>query len=159
MIAEQATGIAVRKTIVVEAPAERAFSVFTEGMTTWWPLETHHIGKVPVAAAVIEPWAGGRCYERGVDGSESLWGRVLVWEPPHRFVFSWELSSDWAHDPEIASQVEVTFTREGDSATRVELERRGLETYGDRSGEMRDIFDSEGGWTGLLERFRRAAEG
>jgi len=135
MIAEQATGIAVRKTIVVEAPAERAFSVFTEGMTTWWPLETHHIGKVPVAAAVIEPWAGGRCYERGVDGS------------------------DWAHDPEIASQVEVTFTREGDSATRVELERRGLETYGDRSGEMRDIFDSEGGWTGLLERFRRAAEG
>jgi uncharacterized protein YndB with AHSA1/START domain len=159
MIAEQATGIAVRKTVVVEAPAERAFSVFTEGITMWWPLETHHIGKVPATAALIEPRAGGRCCERGVDGSESLWGHVLVWEPPHRFVFSWELSCDWAHDPGIASQVEVTFTPEGDNTTRVELEHRGLETYGDRSGEMRDIFDSGGGWTGLLERFRRAAEG
>ena len=98
-------------------------------------------------------------YRLRVHGIPLRWRTgITVWEPPHRFVFSWELSSDWAHDPEIASQVEVTFTREGDSATRVELERRGLETYGDRSGEMRDIFDSEGGWTGLLERFRRAAE-
>jgi DNA-binding MarR family transcriptional regulator len=74
----------IRKTILVSASAERAFQVFTEEVSTWWPLSTSHIGRVDAKSAVIEPFVGGRWFERGVDGSECDWGRVRAWDPPRR---------------------------------------------------------------------------
>ena len=76
---------AIRGTVTVAVPLERAFRVFTDSLGTWWPSE-YHIGQAEMAEAVLEPRAGGRWYERGVDGSECDWGRVLAWEPPHRLV-------------------------------------------------------------------------
>ena len=148
----------VQKQIVVAASAARAFDVFTAGMASWWPLSTHHIGAADAETVVIEPRVGGRLYERGVDGSECTWGHVRAWEPGARFVFTWEISADWVADPTIASEVEVRFVEEAPSRTRVEVEHRGLEHFGDRGPEMREVFSSDGGWTGLLPLFAAVAQ-
>ena len=150
---------AVRKTIRVTAPQEVAFRVFTERMTSWWPLETHHLGAAKAVAAVIEPRVGGRWFERGEDGSETPWGTVVTWDPPRRVVLTWDISADFRCDPNLGTEVEVRFVAEGPRATRVEFEHRYLDRFGARADEMRAIFDSPGGWTGLLERFARAVAG
>jgi uncharacterized protein YndB with AHSA1/START domain len=142
----------VHKSLVVAASPERAFEVFTKELSAWWPLASHHIGKVDPKEAVMEPFVGGRWFERGVDGSECVWGRVLAWEPPRRLVLTWDIDADWQADASIATQVEVRFIAEG-GMTRVELEHRLLDRYGARAAEMRGILDSEGGWTGLLAAF------
>jgi uncharacterized protein YndB with AHSA1/START domain len=153
------SGVLVRKTIHVAAAPQRAFDVFTSRMTEWWPLASHHIGKSQPKEAVVEPRVGGRWFERGADGAECDWGRVLAWEPPGRLVLSWEITCDWRHDAAIQTEVEVRFTQEGEG-TRVDLEHRLLERYGDKALEMKGIFESEGGWTGLLQKFAaRVAEG
>jgi uncharacterized protein YndB with AHSA1/START domain len=147
----------VRKVVNVQASPEVAWRVFTEKMSTWWPLTTHKIGKAKAVDAVIEPRVGGRWYERGDDGSTCDWGRVLSWEPHTRLVLSWEVTGDWQHDPDLKTEVEVRFIADGKNATRVELEHRHLDAYGARRDEMRGIFESEGGWSGLLALFARAA--
>jgi uncharacterized protein YndB with AHSA1/START domain len=157
MVEQQQTGLAVRQSVVVPIPQERAFEVFTARLADWWPLESHVIGRKPVVAAVIEPREGGRWFERSDDGSESDWGRVLVWEPPGRVVLSWEISADWQADTSIDTEVEVRFTPEDDRSTRVDLEHRGLDSFGERAPEMRDTFESGGGWPLLLGRFAAAA--
>jgi uncharacterized protein YndB with AHSA1/START domain len=150
----------VRKEITVDVPVERAFEVFTAGMSTWWPRDSHHIGEQEMAEAVMEPRAGGRWFERGVDGAECDWGKVRAWEPPHRVVLGWHLNGSWAYDPddEHASEVEVTFSPEGEGATRVELWHRNLERMTVGAAEARAAIDGEGGWSGLLARFKEAAE-
>jgi uncharacterized protein YndB with AHSA1/START domain len=154
---QQSPGLAVRQSVVVEAPRDRAFTVFTEGMTSWWPLDSHSIGSAQMAAAVIEPRAGGRWYERGEDGSECDWGHVLAWDPPERVVLVWQISPDWKADPDIHTEVEVRFSTEDDGRTRVDLEHRRLEAYGERAEQMRSIFGGDGGWRTLLGRFVEAA--
>ena len=77
----QTQATSVRTSLVVAAPIERAFTVFTEGMATWWPPE-HHILQTELAEMVFEPRVGGNIYDRGVDGSECRWARVLAYEPP-----------------------------------------------------------------------------
>jgi len=157
MVEQQQENLAVRQSVVVQISQERAFEVFTARLADWWPLETHTIGARPVVAAVIEPREGGRWYERSADGRESEWGRVLAWEPPSRVVLSWQISADWHADTSIDTEVEVRFTAEDDRRTRVDLEHRGLETFGTRAQQMRDTFESGGGWPMLLERFAAAA--
>jgi uncharacterized protein YndB with AHSA1/START domain len=147
----------VRKVVSVKAPRDVAWRVFTEQIGTWWPLATHKIGKTKAVDSVIEPRVGGRWYERGDDGSTCDWGRVLAWSPPARIVLSWEISADWQYDPNLKTEVEVRFVDEK-GGTRVELEHRHLDRYGTRRDEMREIFDSEGGWSGLLASFARTAE-
>jgi uncharacterized protein YndB with AHSA1/START domain len=108
---------------------------------------------------VLEPFVGGRWFERGVDGSECDWGHVRTWDPPWRVELTWEISSDWHEDPSIQTEVEVRFMAEGNS-TRVDLEHRLLHYYyGEKAPQMRGIFDSEQGWTGLLEAFASFAAG
>jgi uncharacterized protein YndB with AHSA1/START domain len=150
------TATAVRQAITVAAPQERAFRMFTEGFDRWWP-RTHKIGQAEMAEAVLEGRQGGRWYERDVDGSECDWGKVLVWDPPARLVLDWQLTGEWAYDADLHTEVEVTFVSEGPGRTRVELEHRGLDAYGGRAGEMRETFESPGGWPGILERFGQAA--
>jgi uncharacterized protein YndB with AHSA1/START domain len=149
--------ISVQKTVVVDVPREHAFDVFTRDISKWWPLQSHSIGSKPTKAAVIEPFEGGRWYEQGVDGSECDWGQVLVWEPPSRIVLSWEISCNWQHDSSISTLVEIQFVELGENSTRVELDHRQLESYDNDAEKMRSIFDSEGGWAGILEHYRQAA--
>ena len=151
------TALAVRKTVTVKAPAERAFSVFTEGISRWWPLATNHIGATVPVEAVVEPREGGRWFERAADGSECEWGRVLAWEPPRRLLLAWELNADWKHDPAVATEVEVLFEPAPDGGTTVTLEHRGLEAFGERAPQMRDVFASPGGWSGMLDTYATVA--
>jgi uncharacterized protein YndB with AHSA1/START domain len=151
----QAVGASARREITVEAPIERAFHTFTEGMPNWWPHETHHVGPTP-ADAVMEPFEGGRCYNRAHgDGTETEWGRVMAWEPPARVVFAWMLTPQWQFepDPSKASEVEVRFTALEDGRTRVDLEHSGFERYAKGGDEMRDTVDSAGGWGLLLDLY------
>ncbi|HXW40582.1 MAG TPA: SRPBCC family protein [Xanthobacteraceae bacterium] len=146
----------VRKSVRVDAPPERAFEVFTAGIGRWWP-KSHHIGAAELDAPVIEPKAGGRWYERGVDGVECEIGKVLVWEPPARLVLAWQLTAGWKYDRNLVTEVEVRFIPDGAGATRVELEHRNLERYGDRADVLRGQIDSAGGWSSLLQLFAEAA--
>jgi len=155
---QPAAGAAVRQSLVVDAPQERAFAVFTEGLSSWWPMDTHVIGGKPVADLVVEPRAGGRWFERAQDGSECDWGRVVDWDPPQRVVLTWEISADWRPDPSIRTEIEVRFHAEDERRTRVELEHRGLEAFGEQADQMRQVFDSEGGWRMLLGRYAEAAD-
>jgi hypothetical protein len=152
----QAAETSVRSSIVVEAPIERAFSVFTEGMGSWWPSE-HHILEADVAEMVFEPRVGGHVYDRGVDGSECRWARVLTYEPPTLFVISWDINLQWQieSDPARTSDVEVRFVAEAPDRTRVEVEHRGLERHGEGWEPMRDAVGR--GWDTGLQRFAEAA--
>ena len=143
--------------ITIDVPAEDAFRVFTDLFTTWWPAD-YHIGTVEMAEAILEPGEGGRWYERGVDGTECDWGRVLAWEPPHRLVVTWQINGQWQYDPDPdhASEVEVRFTAAGPGRTVVELEHRLLDRLVGGQA-MRDAIGSGGGWISVLERFAKAA--
>ena len=146
----------VRRNIQVAVPRERAFEVFTAGIGRWWP-KSHHIGAVDIDTLVFEPRAGGRWYERGVDGSECEVGKVLVWDPPARLVLAWQLTPDFKYDPNLITEVEVQFIAEGANSTRVELEHRNLERFGDRVDAMRQQIDGPGGWGDLLQLFAQSA--
>jgi uncharacterized protein YndB with AHSA1/START domain len=150
----QTADTSVQSSIVVDAPIERAFAVFTEGIGTWWPPE-HHILQAELAEMVFEPRAGGHVYDRGVDGSECRWARVLVYEPPNRFVISWDITLQWQleSDPQRTSEVEVRFVAESPSRTRVELEHRNLDRHGEGWEQMRDAVGSPDGWQVGLSRF------
>ncbi|HKR98720.1 MAG TPA: SRPBCC family protein, partial [Candidatus Dormibacteraeota bacterium] len=125
-------GTSIRTTMVVDAPIETAFSVFTEGIDSWFPREYNLLG-VDIAKRVFEPREGGQVYDVGTDGSECHWARVLAWDPPNRVVISWDISPQWQIEADHArtSEVEVQFTPEGDHRTRLELEHRNLERHGD----------------------------
>jgi len=157
MTTAQTADTAVRKSTLVHAPQAHAFTVFTERMSDWWPLQSHHIGSQPAQRAIVEPRAGGRWFERAADGSECDWGRVVTWEPPHRLVLSWDIGADWKSHPGLGTEVEVRFIADGPDTTRVELEHRHLERYADKAAEMRGIFESDGGWGMLLAAFAKAA--
>ena len=116
----------VRKEITVEASQARAFRAFTEEHGAWWPLATHHIGEKDAETAIIEPRAGGRWFERAADGTECLWGKVLVWDPPGRLVLSWEIGANFKYQEGLSLEVEVRFVVLGPALTRVELEHRNL---------------------------------
>jgi uncharacterized protein YndB with AHSA1/START domain len=149
----------VRKEIVVEASQARAFRVFTEEHGAWWPLATHHIGEKDAETAIIEPRVGGRWFERAADGTECLWGKVLVWDPPGRIVLSWEIGANFKYDSALSLEVEVRFVVLGPASTRIELEHRNLERLGEAAETMRGAFDSEGGWGGILKSYAARAAG
>jgi uncharacterized protein YndB with AHSA1/START domain len=153
----QAADTAVRTSIVVDAPVERAFDVFTQQMPSWWHPD-HHILRGELAEMVFEPRVGGSIYDRGVDGSECRWARVLAYEPPTRVVFSWDIDLEWKieTDPDKTSEVEVRFRAEGPERTRVELEHRNLDRHGAGWERMRDAVGSPGGWGAGLQRFASA---
>jgi hypothetical protein len=145
----------VRRAIEVKAPQAKAFEVFTRKTSVWWP-KKHHIGKAALAEAIIEPKVNGRWYERGVDGSECDWGRVLAWNPPNGITLAWQLTAKFEFDPTFVTEVEVKFIPLDDARTRVELEHRLLERYGDAAETVRGQLD--GGWPEILRSFGAAAE-
>jgi uncharacterized protein YndB with AHSA1/START domain len=148
-----ATETSVRNSIVVEAPIERAFSVFTDGIGTWMPSE-YNLLDVDIAERIFEPRVGGHVYDRGTDGSECHWARVLAYEPPNRVVISWNISPNWQleTDPGKTSEIEVRFAAETPERTRVELEHRNLDRHGDGWEQTRDSVSGDGGWGHCLRR-------
>ncbi|HEY1726246.1 MAG TPA: SRPBCC family protein [Steroidobacteraceae bacterium] len=145
----------VRKSILANVDARRAFEVFTAGIDRWWP-KSHSIASAP-KQTVIEPFVGGRWFVRCEDGSEVINGHVLVWEPGRRLLLSWEISADWKPDSSVSSEVEVNFVTLTARSTRVELEHRNLERLGPEGGEkMRNAVD--GGWPMLLQLFVAEAQ-
>jgi uncharacterized protein YndB with AHSA1/START domain len=148
------TSTAVRSEITVEAPIERAFAVFTEEMESWWNPD-HHL--IETAEMVVEPRVGGHIFDRGPDGSECHWSRVLAYEPPTLFVFSWDINTSWEieTDPAKTSEVAVTFTAESPDRTLVVLEHRHLDRHGEGWEGMRDAVGS--GWSNL-DDFKQVAE-
>ena len=155
----QTAQTSVRHSIVVEAPIDTAFSVFTDDFGSFKPRE-HNMLAVDIDETVFETHVGGNIYDRGVDGSECRWARVLAYEPPDRVVFSWDISPHWQveTDPERASEVEVRFIAESPDRTRVELEHRHLDRHGDGWEGMREGVGGDQGWPLYLDRFRASAQ-
>jgi len=152
-----APATSVRSTIVVDAPVERAFTVFTRDIGTWWPPE-HHLLEGELAEMVFEPRVGGHVYDRATDGTECRWSRVLAYEPPDRVVFSWDINLEWhlETDPSRTSEIEVTFVSEGHDRTRVELVHRHLERHGDGWEAMASAVGSPDGWAMGMAAFAGA---
>jgi uncharacterized protein YndB with AHSA1/START domain len=150
----QASDTATQHSIVVEAPIERAFSVFTDGFGSFKPRE-HNLLEVDIAETVFETHVGGNIYDRGVDGSQCRWARILAFEPPSRVVFSWDISPQWQIETDLdkTSEVEVRFIAESPDRTRVELEHRNLDRHGPGWESARDGVASDQGWPLYLERF------
>jgi uncharacterized protein YndB with AHSA1/START domain len=151
------TDTSVKKSIIVNVPIAHAFEVFTRRFDLWWP-KAHHLGKVDMKEVVLEGREGGRWYEKGIDGSECEWGKVLAWSPPNRVAVSWNIDGNFVleTDPSRASRVDVTFHDEGGNKTRVELEHSEL----DRHSEWQKLKEGVGGpegWPAILEMFAAKA--
>ena len=145
----------IRKELTVNAPAERAFRVFTANIAAWWPKE-HHIGKAELKGVYIEPKKGGRWYEEGVDGKQCEWGHVIAFDPPKRLVLAWQLNMKFEYDPKLITEVEVLFQVESPTRTRVVFEHRNLERFGEGASETRKAMDA--GWAGILQGWAKLAE-
>lgn len=150
----QTAAAVVRRQIVVEAPQDQAFAVFTERFGDFKPPE-HNLLAVPIAETVFEPRVGGHIYDRGTDGSECRWARILAFDPPRRVVFSWDIDPTWQleTEPENASEVEVRFVEETAGRTRVELEHRHIDRHGPGWEAVADGVGHDQGWPLYLERY------
>jgi uncharacterized protein YndB with AHSA1/START domain len=153
----QAPTTTVRHSVVIEAPIERAFDAFTQDFDRIKPRE-HNLLGVEIAESIFEPHVGGYLLDRGVDGSECRWARVLAYEPPHRLVFSWDISPHWQLESDLdrASEVEVRFTAETATRTRVQLEHRNLDRHGQDWEALRDGVGGSEGWPLYLQRYAAA---
>ena len=164
MNGEEPREVSVLKTVTVALPVARAFQIFID-QGAWWPVETHHLAEPAGDTVVLEPFAGGRWYERSADGTETDWGTVLAWEPPRRLLLSWQITPGWVYEPDPgrASEIEVRFIGEGESRTRVEFEHRRLERYAEEAQRMRSILDGPNGASGVLAAYagevRRSGRG
>ncbi len=150
----EATTEVVLRQVVVGAPLEKAFEVFTQRFGEIKPRD-HNLMSSPIVESVFEPRVGGRIYDRAEDGTVWSWARVLVYEPPTRVVFSWDISPQWELEtnPDNTSEVEVRFIAETPDRTRVELEHRHLDRHGPGWESMPDELGNEHGWPLYLNRF------
>jgi uncharacterized protein YndB with AHSA1/START domain len=150
----QTASAVVRRQIVVEAPAAKAFAAFTERLGDFKPAE-HNLLSAPLAETVFEPRVGGHILDRAEDGTECRWARVLVYEPPTRVVFSWDIGPTWRLETnqENASEVEVRFIEETPDRTRVELEHLNIDRHGPGWEGVADGVGGDEGWPLYLTRF------
>jgi uncharacterized protein YndB with AHSA1/START domain len=154
------TQATVRRHVVVDSAIDRAFSVFTERFGDFKPPE-HNLLTAPIAETIFEPRVGGHIFDRAVDGTECRWARILVYEPPVRVVFSWDISPQWTleTDLEMTSEVEVRFYEETPQRTRVELEHRDLERHGPSWEAVARGVEGDGGWPLYLARYTALVAG
>ena len=156
----ETSATSIQTSVVVDVPAERAFRVFTEDFDRIKPRD-HNLLEVEIAASVFEPRVGGYVYDRGVDGSECRWARVLAYEPPERLVFTWDINPRFQleSDLERASEVEVRFIAESPERTRVELEHRNLNRHLEGWETLREAVGGDDGWPLYLRRYVQVAGG
>jgi uncharacterized protein YndB with AHSA1/START domain len=150
----------IRHDVVVNAPLDRAFDVFTERFGDFKPRE-HNLLNVPIAETVFEPTVGGHIFDRGEDGSICRWATIVAYEPPHRVVFSWNIGPTWQleADPARCSEVEVRFVPESAERTRVELEHRHIGRHGEGWQSVAAGVDGDAGWPLYLGRYTRLFDG
>ncbi|MBV9157436.1 MAG: SRPBCC domain-containing protein [Acidobacteriaceae bacterium] len=110
----------IQKSVCVECPIEDAFYLFTEHFAEWWPLASHSITGDEAETCAIEPWAGGKVFERTRLGEELEWGIVTAWEPPKRVEFTWHPATNHEDDQKVeikfrtvAYGTEITVTHHG----------------------------------------------
>jgi Activator of Hsp90 ATPase homolog 1-like protein len=147
----------IRRKFAVSASPERAFADFFGRMNDWSPRE-HSLSGGLRSLLVIEPFAGGRWYEVGENGQECDWGRVVEWDPPRRALLLWQISSAFAYDPTVKTEVEVTFDPKDASRTIVMFEHRALESLGGDVEVGRAALDSDEGWGGALRAYAGMVE-
>jgi uncharacterized protein YndB with AHSA1/START domain len=154
LMSNQAADTSVVASIVVEAPAARAFKVFTEDFGRFKPAEHNMLG-VQIAETVFEPKVGGDVYDRGVDGSVCRWARVLAYDPPNSVLLSWDISPHWQieTDPSKTSEWEVRFVAETPQRTRVEIEHRNIDRHGEGWQGVRDGVAGDQGWPLYLRQY------
>jgi uncharacterized protein YndB with AHSA1/START domain len=138
------------RTVIVKASPQRAFDAFTADIVQRWP-KGHTIGVQPFAQVVMEPRVGGRWFERDADGAETNWGKVLAWDPPGRLLLAWQISTAWAYDADLLTEVEMSFAPQADGTTLVTLEHRKLELFGEKAAAHSDQLGN--GWPALLQAF------
>lgn len=143
------------RTVPVKAAPSRAFELFASRMADWWP-KGKTIGRAPHVAMVMEPRAGGQWFERDADGNETHWGKVLAWEPPSRLLLGWQISSRWTYDPELLTEVELTFAPAAGGGTLVTLTHRNLERFGADAPSHAERLG--GGWPTRLAEFAQYAD-
>lgn len=138
----------------VDAPIDHTFTVFTDGIGTWWD-PGHHLLGPGLESMTFEPHVGGHIVDKYADGRECRWSRVLAYEPPNRVVFSWDITTDWQLQTDLdkTSEVEVTFIAVAPDRTHVVLTHRNLDRHGEGWESMRDAVGQ--GWS--LARFAEVA--
>jgi uncharacterized protein YndB with AHSA1/START domain len=154
-VSQRIAPAAIRKTIEVKAPIDRAFAVFASRMGEWWHKEHSINPDTTQTDVVIEPRPGGRWYELGADGSQKDWGRVIAYDPPRRLILAWQLTREFAYDPDFETTVEVNFEESG-GLTLVQFEHRDLERMG--AGAAETLEGKDGGWAMLLGLYKGAAD-
>ncbi len=142
----------IEHSVDVRVTPARAFELFAAGMGAWWP-RGKTPAKNPHVEIIVEPREGGRWFERDGEGRESLWGKVLAWEPPQRLLLGWQLDQQFRYDPALLTEVELRFAALASGGTRVTLEHRQLERFG--ADAFADKLRS--GWPGMIGCFERYA--
>jgi hypothetical protein len=142
----------VRRDVVVDCDPQRAFDLFAAEMTSWWPAQ-HHIGSAPIAEIIIEPRAGGRWYTRHEDGTETNTGFVVRYDRPDRLTVTWQVGADWSYHPDLVTTVDVRFVEAEPGRTRVSLEHRDLDNFGEHAEHMKNVFEAPDAWTSTLENY------
>lgn len=145
----------VRHSIEVACPPDRAFALFTRRMGGWWP-HTQTPAANPAVDVMVEPEVGGRWYEVDAQGTETQWGKVVAFDPPERLILGWQLGKNFKYEPDLLTEVEISFMPTASGGTRVVLEHRDLERFGDYAEERRVQID--GGWPSRLADFAQFTE-
>lgn len=148
--------MSIRESVTVETTPATAFQRFTADLAAWWPPEYTWSGET-LERIYLEGRPGGHCVEIGPHDFRCDWGRVLVWEPPHRLVLAWQIAPSRAPepDPAKASEVEIAFRADADG-TVVSLEHRGFERHGEQGGQYEAMMGSEHGWPRLLALYAQS---
>jgi len=145
----------IHRVVEVAVPPERAFELFTGRMHDWWPMG-HSISEEPRAAIEVEPEVGGWWGQIGTRGTRVQWGKVLRWDPPGRLLLAWQIDAQWNYDPDLETELELTFTPVGTN-TRVTLEHRNLERFGESAEKIAEQLRN--GWPGVIQCFADLADG
>lgn len=136
----------LRLSVDIDCPPAHAFATWTSRFSIWWP-RTHTASGDPDAEIVLEPWVGGRIYERTPAGEELDWGEITAWEEPRRLSYMWHIRRDRSD----ATDVELDFVGVSDGSTRLDITHRGWERLGRDGRTWRDA--NRDGWAGLLPHF------
>ncbi|WP_309646102.1 SRPBCC family protein [Phenylobacterium sp.] len=149
------SGPPIEEAVAVPVPPDRAFVLFTEGFSEWWPADYTYSGPDGLQAIALGAAPGDFCYEIGPEGFRVDWGRMIAVEPGRRIVFLWQIGPDSAPqpDPGQASQVEIAFAADDDGGTTLRLTHAGFERHGEGAADYRDEMASEDGWPLILDAF------
>lgn len=132
----------------VACPPHHAFEVWTGRISTWWPT-SHSVTGAADLEVTLEPFTGGRIFERTPQGVEHDWGEVTVWEPPHRLGYLWHLMFDRSE----ATDVEISFLPDGEH-TLVRIVHGGWDRLGEPGIERRRR--NRQGWSGVITHYEVA---